>query len=167
MPACHPSCLLVPLQAHAFLSAIGFGILMPIGILVARHMKVWADPLWYYTHAVAQILGYVVGVAGWSIGIWLKLRYGDISLAPSYQIAHYGIGLAIFCSTTVQVSLHNSMCNSMLNMGTVLASISIVVMNTADVVMSMANVASRFLACFGGTLFPLGKTVPLGSGQGF
>lgn len=49
--------------------AIAYGVLLPLGIGIARNMKAWA-PVWFYTHVVVQLLGYGLGLAGWIIG-WI------------------------------------------------------------------------------------------------
>ena len=36
-------------NAHGWLMAVGWGLLIPVGILVARHGKDW-DPLWFHLH---------------------------------------------------------------------------------------------------------------------
>lgn len=93
----------LPLQAHAFLAGIGFGVLLPFGILFARHGKLLTETAWFYSHIAVQVSGYLVGVAGWSIGVWLSQQYGNMDTAPSTQYAHYCIGITIFCTATLQV----------------------------------------------------------------
>ena len=40
-------------QVHGILMVVGFGILIPIGVLVARTLKP-LDPLWFHLHRVIQ-----------------------------------------------------------------------------------------------------------------
>uniref|UniRef100_A0A6N2K0S5 Cytochrome b561 domain-containing protein n=1 Tax=Salix viminalis TaxID=40686 RepID=A0A6N2K0S5_SALVM len=42
---------------HGVLNAVSWGILMPIGALIARYLKVFksADPAWFYLHAQVPI----------------------------------------------------------------------------------------------------------------
>lgn len=44
-------------QAHGWLMAIGFGLLTPLGIVVARHGKAIRPPLWFHAHRAIQATG--------------------------------------------------------------------------------------------------------------
>ncbi|KAI0523413.1 hypothetical protein KFK09_005808 [Dendrobium nobile] len=85
---------------HGVLNAVSWGILMPIGAIMARYLRVFksADPAWFYLHVACQISAYVVGVAGWGIG----LKLGSDSKGITYQ-THRNIGIALFCLATLQV----------------------------------------------------------------
>lgn len=87
-------------NVHGVLSAVSWGTLMPLGIIIARYMKVFksADPAWFYLHAVCQTSAYIVGVAGWGTG----LKLGGESVGIVYD-THRNIGIALFCLGTVQV----------------------------------------------------------------
>lgn len=82
---------------------------MPIGILVARHTKLWAgfSQAWFYTHILAQLAGYTLGIVGWAYGVWLKVQ-PSANLAVYPQYAHFCIGITIFCTATLQVKLLKS-----------------------------------------------------------
>ncbi|KAL8461615.1 hypothetical protein ACS0TY_032916 [Phlomoides rotata] len=86
---------------HGVLNAVSWGILLPIGAVFARYLKVFpsADPAWFYLHALCQTSGYVVGVAGWATG----LRLGSQSPGVQYT-SHRIIGIVVFCLATLQVS---------------------------------------------------------------
>ncbi|XP_022724246.1 cytochrome b561 and DOMON domain-containing protein At5g47530-like [Durio zibethinus] len=87
-------------KIHGVLNTFGWGILMPIGAIIARYLKVFksADPAWFYLHSSSQFAAYVVGVAGWGMG--LKLG----SESPGIQFdAHRTIGIILFCLGTLQV----------------------------------------------------------------
>ncbi|KAL3850945.1 hypothetical protein ACJIZ3_012827 [Penstemon smallii] len=86
---------------HGLLNAISWGILLPIGAVFARYLKVFpsADPAWFYLHATCQTLAYVIGVAGVATGI----RLGNKSPGIQYT-AHRIIGIVIFCLATLQVT---------------------------------------------------------------
>ncbi|KAJ6686829.1 CYTOCHROME B561 AND DOMON DOMAIN-CONTAINING PROTEIN [Salix purpurea] len=60
-------------NVHGVLNAVSWGILMPVGILIARYLKVFKSvgPAWFYLHAICQTSGYAVGVAGWATGMKL------------------------------------------------------------------------------------------------
>ncbi|KAL8032976.1 hypothetical protein ABFX02_13G133100 [Erythranthe guttata] len=86
---------------HGVLNAVSWGILLPVGAVFARYLKVFpsADPAWFYLHAICQTSAYIVGVAGWATG----LRLG--SLSPGVvQTSHRIIGIVVFCLATLQVS---------------------------------------------------------------
>lgn len=83
------------------LNAVSWGILLPIGAITARYLKVFpaADPTWFYLHALCQSSAYIAGVAGWVTG----LQLGSKSAGIQYT-AHRIIGIVIFCLATLQVS---------------------------------------------------------------
>ncbi|XP_052182713.1 cytochrome b561 and DOMON domain-containing protein At5g47530 [Diospyros lotus] len=86
---------------HGVLNAVSWGIMMPLGGMMARYLKVFksCDPAWFYLHATCQTSGYIIGVAGWATG----LRLGADS--PGVQhTAHRAIGILLFCLATLQVT---------------------------------------------------------------
>lgn len=85
---------------HGLLNAIGWGIMMPLGVLIARYMRVFssADPAWFYLHVTCQTSAYIIGVAGWATGI----RLGSQSPGITFT-SHRTIGIALFCVATLQV----------------------------------------------------------------
>lgn len=85
---------------------VSWGILMPIGAIVARYMKVFksADPTWFYLHVACQCSAYIVGVAGWGTG----LKLGSDSKGITYD-SHRDIGIALFSLATLQVFLSASL----------------------------------------------------------
>ncbi|CAL9051356.1 unnamed protein product [Musa banksii] len=85
---------------HGVLNAISWGVLMPIGIIIARYMKVFksADPAWFYLHVACQVSGYIIGVSGWGLGI----KLGKDSAGITYH-KHRDLAIALFCLATVQV----------------------------------------------------------------
>lgn len=86
---------------HGVLNAVSWGILLPVGAIFARYLKVFpsADPAWFYLHALCQTSGYITGVAGWATG----LQLGSQSAGIQYT-AHRVIGIVIFSLATLQVS---------------------------------------------------------------
>jgi hypothetical protein len=90
------------LQRHGILNVVGWGILLPIGIMFARYLRQFesADPAWFYLHAFCQTVGYALGVAGWATG----LKLGSYSKGVVYS-QHRSIGIAIFVFGTLQVIL--------------------------------------------------------------
>ncbi|XP_074583354.1 cytochrome b561 and DOMON domain-containing protein At3g25290-like [Curcuma longa] len=85
---------------HGVLNAISWGILMPIGAMIARYVKVFesADPAWTYLHVACQFSAYVIGVTGWGLG----LKLGSESVGITYH-KHRDIAVALFSLATVQV----------------------------------------------------------------
>uniref|UniRef100_A0A0A9DDD4 Cytochrome b561 domain-containing protein n=1 Tax=Arundo donax TaxID=35708 RepID=A0A0A9DDD4_ARUDO len=85
---------------HGVLNAVSWGILIPLGAMIARYLRVFesADPAWFYLHIACQCSGYILGVAGWGLG----LKLGSESVGITYQ-PHRNIGIAIFCLATLQV----------------------------------------------------------------
>lgn len=79
---------------------MSWGILLPIGASIARHLKVFksADPAWFYLHVTCQTSAYIVGVVGWGTG----LKLGSDSVGIKYN-THRNIGIALFCLGTLQV----------------------------------------------------------------
>ncbi|KAL6645025.1 hypothetical protein ACP70R_016633 [Stipagrostis hirtigluma subsp. patula] len=85
---------------HGVLNAVAWGVLIPLGAMIARYLRVFesADPAWFYLHIACQCSGYILGVAGWGLG----LKLGSESKGTTYQ-PHRSIGIAIFCLATLQV----------------------------------------------------------------
>ncbi|XP_041005360.1 cytochrome b561 and DOMON domain-containing protein At5g47530-like [Juglans microcarpa x Juglans regia] len=85
---------------HGVLNAVSWGVLMPMGAVIARYLKVFksADPAWFYLHVACQTSAYIVGVAGFATGI----KLGSDSTAITYD-THRNIGIVLFCMGTLQV----------------------------------------------------------------
>ncbi|KAA8520190.1 hypothetical protein F0562_014446 [Nyssa sinensis] len=63
-------------NVHGMLNTVSWGIMMPLGVLLARYLKVFtsADPAWFYLHVTCQVSAYIIGVAGWATGLQLRKR---------------------------------------------------------------------------------------------
>jgi hypothetical protein len=87
-------------NTHGVLNAVSWGILMPIGAMIARYVKVFkvANPAWFYMHIACQVTAYGVGVAGWGTG----LKLGSDSEGIKYT-SHRNIGIALFSLGTLQL----------------------------------------------------------------
>ncbi|XP_068668236.1 cytochrome b561 and DOMON domain-containing protein At5g47530-like [Aristolochia californica] len=87
-------------NVHGVLSALSWGTLMPLGAVIARYVKVFksADPAWFYLHVACQSSAYIVGVAGWGMG----LKLGSDSAGVT-QTTHRNIGITLFVLGTLQV----------------------------------------------------------------
>ncbi|KAJ0570830.1 putative DOMON domain, cytochrome b561/ferric reductase transmembrane [Helianthus annuus] len=55
-------------NTHGVLNALSWGVIMPMGAMAARYLKVFkaANPAWFYIHVTCQVSAYIVGVAGWA-----------------------------------------------------------------------------------------------------
>lgn len=88
------------LQIHGVLNVVSWGIMFPVGVIIARYLRTFpsADPAWFYLHAFCQSSAYAIGVAGWGTG----LKLGGESKGVQYS-GHRNIGIALFSLATVQV----------------------------------------------------------------
>ncbi|KAL3616269.1 hypothetical protein CASFOL_039659 [Castilleja foliolosa] len=84
------------MRSHGLLNMLGWAILMPIGVMIARYMRKW-DPIWFYSHATIQSLGFILGLIGIITGLVLENR-----LSASVN-KHKGIGIAILTLGCLQV----------------------------------------------------------------
>lgn len=87
-------------NTHGVLNAVSWGVLMPMGAMTARYLKVFkvANPAWFYIHAACQTSAYGVGVAGWATG----LKLGSDSAGVTHT-SHRNIGIILFSLGTLQV----------------------------------------------------------------
>nr|CAD1839136.1 unnamed protein product [Ananas comosus var. bracteatus] len=87
-------------NVHGVLNAVSWGILLPIGAIIARYLKTFksADPAWFYLHVSCQVIGYGLGVGGWGTG----LNLGSKSKGVTYT-THRNIGIALFSLATLQL----------------------------------------------------------------
>ncbi|KAF4367556.1 hypothetical protein G4B88_003760 [Cannabis sativa] len=85
---------------HGILNAVSWGILFPLGVIIARYLRTFesADPAWFYLHAFCQTSSYAIGVAGWATGI----KLGSESKGIEYT-GHRNIGIALFSLATLQI----------------------------------------------------------------
>ncbi|KAL8099923.1 cytochrome b561 and DOMON domain-containing protein At5g47530-like [Apium graveolens] len=85
---------------HGVLNAISWGIMMPVGAIIARYVKVFevADPAWFYLHVSCQTTAYIIGLVGWGTG----LKLGGDSPGIQYS-SHRYIGITLFVFGTLQV----------------------------------------------------------------
>ncbi|XP_022848619.1 cytochrome b561 and DOMON domain-containing protein At5g35735-like [Olea europaea var. sylvestris] len=78
---------------------IGWGILLPIGVIIARYFK--KVPLkgndWYSLHVVSQLSGFLLGTVGWGLGLAIK------NAAKETRMSTHGIlGTIIFAFAALQ-----------------------------------------------------------------
>ncbi|KAI6693890.1 hypothetical protein NL676_021600 [Syzygium grande] len=87
-------------RIHGLLNAISWGILFPVGAVIARYLRPlrFANPFWFYLHVSCQFSSYIIGVTGWAIGLDL----GAESKGVEYT-SHRIIGIILFCLATLQM----------------------------------------------------------------
>ncbi len=83
--------------AHMWLMAIGFGVLIPIGIVIARFMPPPSNSTGFNLHRAVQTLGFLLGVSGIVCGF---IAGGGWS---SKYAVHRNIGMAVIVLTFLQV----------------------------------------------------------------
>ncbi|GLJ53631.1 hypothetical protein SUGI_1143990 [Cryptomeria japonica] len=85
---------------HGIRTVVSWGILMTIGVMIARYVKTFevVDPAWFYLHAICQTSGYAIGVGG----LATRLKLGSYSKGIE-QTSHRRIGIALFALATLQV----------------------------------------------------------------
>ncbi|KAK4420788.1 1,4-alpha-glucan-branching enzyme 3, chloroplastic/amyloplastic [Sesamum alatum] len=86
--------------SHGILNIVGWGTLLPIGVIVARYLNKFPEKWmwWFVFHVSCQTAGYILGTIGWVIGIWL----GNSSKYYCFR-THQILGILIFTFTTVQM----------------------------------------------------------------
>ncbi|KAK1578031.1 hypothetical protein Q3G72_027016 [Acer saccharum] len=92
--------LLKKRNIHGILNVVSWGILFPIGVIIARYMRPFEgmDPAWFYLHISCQFSAYIIGAAGWGTG----LKLGSESKGITYY-THRNLGIALFSLCTLQV----------------------------------------------------------------
>ncbi|GJM92313.1 hypothetical protein PR202_ga08775 [Eleusine coracana subsp. coracana] len=81
---------------HGAMAGLGWGVLMPLGIALARYFK-RHDPFWFYAHVSVQGVGFVLGAAGVAAGF--KLHDDDVPGADTHQ----ALGVAVLVFGCLQV----------------------------------------------------------------
>ncbi|KAK1570452.1 hypothetical protein Q3G72_002127 [Acer saccharum] len=85
-------------KIHGGLNVISWGILMPIGVMTARYMKVFMDPTWFYAHIICQSSAYAFGIAGAMTGLYIGGKSEGIQFD-----AHRYIGITLLILGFLQV----------------------------------------------------------------
>ncbi|KAI4306121.1 hypothetical protein L6164_029428 [Bauhinia variegata] len=87
-------------EVHGVLCIVGWGTLLPIGVIGARYFKVspFQKEWWFDLHIICQSSGYLIGTAGWAIGLWLghASRY-------YFFYTHRVLAIFIFTLATLQI----------------------------------------------------------------
>ncbi|CAN6239999.1 unnamed protein product [Urochloa humidicola] len=83
-------------RKHGLLAMMGWGVLMPIGMITARYFR-QLDPCWFYSHMAIQVCGFAIGIAGVVLGFRINedgLKNVDV---------HKALGIAILAMASLQV----------------------------------------------------------------
>ncbi|CAO1946885.1 unnamed protein product [Urochloa humidicola] len=81
---------------HGAMAGLGWGVLMPVGVALARYFR-RHDPFWFYAHISVQGVGFVLGAVGVAAGF--KLNDDGVAGADSHQ----ALGVAILVMGCLQV----------------------------------------------------------------
>ncbi|KAG0591667.1 hypothetical protein M758_1G227900 [Ceratodon purpureus] len=84
-------------KAHGALQVFGWGVLLPIGAMVARYAREY-DPAWFYIHITFQITGFIFIIAGVATGVNLAKSFSTPGLT-----GHKGLGIFLFTLAILQV----------------------------------------------------------------
>ncbi len=84
-------------KTHGALQVFGWGVLLPIGAMVARYARGY-DPAWFYIHITFQIIGFIFIIAGLATGLHL-----EHSIDVPGLDRHKGLGIFIFVLALLQV----------------------------------------------------------------
>ncbi|KAK7300035.1 hypothetical protein RJT34_10866 [Clitoria ternatea] len=88
-------------SVHGVLNIIGWGTLLPFGIIMARYFRVFPfkwEPTWFHLHIGCQLTGFLIGTAGFAIGLSL----GQSSRYYTFH-THQTFAIVIFTFSTVQM----------------------------------------------------------------
>ena len=83
--------------AHQVLMAIGWGVLIPLGIIGGRAKNQLANPKWFKVHRMVQSIGYLIGLIGFGLGFAINKSWDTL-----YTV-HRDLGVTITVLATVQV----------------------------------------------------------------
>lgn len=84
-------------RTHGILNAVGWGVLLLIGAMIARYFKDVHKSYWFYAHVSIQLSGFIIGLAGIITGLVLNDRI-DVNVAK-----HKAIGLIVVTLGCLQV----------------------------------------------------------------
>uniref|UniRef100_A0ACD5US25 Uncharacterized protein n=1 Tax=Avena sativa TaxID=4498 RepID=A0ACD5US25_AVESA len=82
---------------HGLLSMMGWGVLLPMGMMVARYFR-RQDPYWFYGHMAVQGVGFLLGIAAVILGFRLN------SDGLNNIFVHKAIGITILSTASLQVT---------------------------------------------------------------
>ncbi|CAI8584690.1 unnamed protein product [Vicia faba] len=87
-------------NVHAILNTISWGTLMPIGVILARHLKSFEGSkgsIWFHLHRACQTIALLIGTIGFGTGLYMGNHQG------LHNTPHRCVGITIFTLAVVQV----------------------------------------------------------------
>lgn len=85
--------------AHGALMLLGWGLILPAGVLSARFLK-YKGPIWFHAHRALQIGGLLVASAGWIIALVKFDVFTADGLDPT--VIHGSLGIVTMCLGLLQ-----------------------------------------------------------------
>lgn len=86
-------------KAHGALMFAGFGVFIPVGIIIARYGKEDLGESWFLIHLLLQLSGYFIAFAAFLIALYM------VNGTHFTTKAHSQLGLAVVVSGVVQLTL--------------------------------------------------------------
>ncbi|WIA32083.1 hypothetical protein OEZ86_002934 [Tetradesmus obliquus] len=94
---------------HALLMLLSFGVMLPLGMMAARHKWIFGSneetgkvsPAWFYVHIVLQLGGVVSGLGGFAIAL-LAFGWKQVPGQALYQ-PHKWMGIVVLVMALLQV----------------------------------------------------------------
>ncbi|KAK8468446.1 hypothetical protein PHAVU_006G030500 [Phaseolus vulgaris] len=86
-------------NVHGILNTVSWGIMMPIGVMMGRYLKV-VDGLgstWFHLHRACQSLAFLIGIVGFGTGLYIG-NHSGVHHSP-----HRCIGITLMCLASAQV----------------------------------------------------------------
>ncbi|KAK7382393.1 hypothetical protein VNO80_01244 [Phaseolus coccineus] len=86
-------------NVHGILNTVSWGIMMPIGVMMGRYLKV-VDGLgstWFHLHRACQSLAFLIGIVGFGTGLYIG-NHSGVHHAP-----HRCVGITLMCLAFTQV----------------------------------------------------------------
>ncbi|XP_058783998.1 cytochrome b561 and DOMON domain-containing protein At5g47530-like [Vicia villosa] len=86
-------------NVHAILNAISWGTLMPIGVILARHLKSFEGlgSTWFHLHRACQSIALLIGTIGFGTGLYMGNHQG------LHNTPHRCVGITLMTLALVQV----------------------------------------------------------------
>jgi cytochrome b561 len=88
-------------QAHAWLMTVGFGVLMPLGVIAAIGLRAGYGPGWFEYHRYIMFFAFVVVVAGFATGFVYSDEKGEVE-RTSYDV-HSALGITAFVLVALNI----------------------------------------------------------------
>ncbi|QCD78183.1 hypothetical protein DEO72_LG1g1815 [Vigna unguiculata] len=86
-------------NVHGILNTVSWGIMMPIGVMMGRYLKVF-DGLggtWFHLHRACQSLAFLIAIAGFGSGLYIGNHNGV------HHVPHRCVGITLMCLASAQV----------------------------------------------------------------